>query len=861
MKANFFIFALSTVFFLGISDLRSADSGVWVNANGGDWTTSDAANWVATPGTHPNGIDANAGFIGFPTAAAQTITSTAADITLTSIHIDSGSPITINFSTNNHQLIFSDSVGVSEIFFGNSSRIIQGAGAGTRMTLLNDLDIFVEQSSQPVMSGSIAGTGALSLYGSNDPNFAANILLFSGSNSYTGGTNVYTGILQVGGATNTIVIPKALSGFDISVFQGGHVDHFNHGHYDSGVSMLLNGGSFDLDGTNQIMTKVKLENGASLLDSLGGGNLVLFQTAPGFAITIGSNSTFGEAAPFTVSLSGGGIQYDNSNPGPAFFAEAVTVELGGTVEFNVPHNRFNCFDVDVGTTIFQNDTLNKTGNGNVLFQGGSVPTFNIQEGTVIIGDQPPEVETVTATGVVTVSPGAVLGGFQTFDAPLGVVNNGTVSPGSSCPCNSIGQLTINGPYSQTTSGTLNIVASSASNASLLSVQNNPVVLNGTLSLDSLPGSTLKVGDTLLVLDNTIGTTQPITGQFASLVSNLPPQLSASIIQDPNQIFILIGPCTILLSPSLASFINLSFPFLSNTHSLLQRDRISHLRENIYRNDCSCNPSRPIGFYVSYLRSNGDIEKIHTQEGYDYHTQGGLAGINYICSKVAFGLEGGYERIDADVDNHWGNFDVSSVFGSVYLTAVSMGHFFIDLSIENRIHWFEIHRLVEGFTATGNPHSLQWDGYLDIGHDFFWCKWCFTPLASFEANYLHINDYTEKGADAFNVRFGHQNFLSLRTWLGMSASIPFEKGCFNFIPEVRGYWLHELREQSKTLAIASPTFNTTAEIENFGGPRNLGDVGLDLQVQWNHFSIEGSYDYYWNDVVSVNLFYAEVSANY
>lgn len=860
MRVNLFI-AMSAFLFLEIIDLKSADNGVWVNQNGGDWTTSDATNWVATPGTHPSGQDAIVGFLGFPGTAGQTITSTTTDITLSSLHIDTVFPISIDFSTNNHQLIFSDSVGVSEIFFANSSRILQGAGAGTRATLLNDLDIFVEESSQPIISGAIAGTGGVSLYGSNDPNFAANILTLSGSNSYTGGTNVYTALLQLGGVSNTTVIPKALSSFDISVFQGGHIHHANNNHYAPNVSMLLNGGSIDLLNTTQTMTQVKLENGAAIEDSIGGGNLILLQTAPGFAITIGSNSIFGEAAPYTVTLNGGGIQYDNSSPGPGFFAESVTFDLGGTVEFYVPHNRYNCFDVDVGTSVFQNNTLNKTGDGSVLFEGGTVPIFNIREGVVIIGDQPPAIETVTATGVVTVSPGAVLGGFQTLDAQQGVINNGTISPGSSCPCNSIGQLTINGSYSQTSSGTLNIVASSPSNASLLSVQKNSVNLDGTLSLDSLPGAVLNVGDTILVLDNTIGTSLPITGQFASLVSNLPPELSASIIQDPNQVFILIGPCTVLNNPSLTNFINLSFPFLSNTHSLLQRERILRLRENICNESCACDLSPSIEFYVAYLGSIGDVEQIQRQEGYDYHTEGGLVGINYAWPKVGFGFEGGYERVDADVDDNWGNFDVPSVFGSFYLSVVPIERFFIDLSMENRINWFKIHRLIGGFTATGNPHSWQWDSYLDVGYDFFGNGWSLTPLASFEANSLHIDDYTEKGAGDFNVRFNHQNFLSLRTWLGMSASIFFEIGSFSLIPEMRGYWLHELGDKNKTLTIASPTYNTTSKIKIFGGPRNLGDVGLDLQIQRDRFSFEGSYDYYWNDIISVDLFYAKVSVSY
>lgn len=502
---------------LGIGKLH-ANNAAWVNATGGDWNTD--GNWTAP---HPDATDAIAGFVGFPTSAG-TITSTT-DITIGSLVFDTTTAVNINLG---HNLTFSSS--------GNSNMFVAGALSSTISTLTplildSNLDIFLINEVSLFIQGAISGSGALSIYGSIN----ADRLHLSGSNSYTGGTFVRTNFLELDGASNTTVIPG-----DIEVSALGSVVHLNNNHYSSTTSMSIFGGSVDLNGTHQIIEKLTVTRDGFFTDTIGTGILDLLATPGNAALTIGDNA---QLTPSLINIiNGGGISYDASTTGTAFLPGPMTIDLqGNSVEFNVPHNPFNCVDVDVGQTFFQNGTLNKTGDGDVRFQGGGVPTFNIEDSTVVIGD-PNSPETVVATGVVTVFSPAVLAGFQTLVAQMGVVNSGTVRPGDPCRgCSTVGTLTIQGDHAQTASGILAIKALDPSTADLLVVDGGAVTLNGELNFDALPGSVFNAGDKIVVINNPNEST-PITGTFSSFVYNLPPCLQANIVYNPHQVIVEISHC-------------------------------------------------------------------------------------------------------------------------------------------------------------------------------------------------------------------------------------------------------------------------------------------------------------------------------
>lgn len=502
-----------------------ANNAAWTNTIGGDWNTD--SNWTAA---HPDAADAIAGFVGFPNSGSvQTITSTG-NITVGSLVFDTTTHVTISLGNN---LTFNRSFGRNAQIFasGDSASTISNL---TPVILDSDLDIFINGELDFFIQSAISGAGALNLYGSAGLT-ATDKLHLSGSNLYTGGTFISSGILGVEGPANTTVIPG-----DINVSLVGSVQHLRNNHYSTTTAMTVNGGTVELSGTTQSMKKLTVTLGGTFTDGFGSGMLDLLAFPGDAALTIGDNA---QVNPFQINIiNGGGIFYDSTRSGTAFLPGPTKIDLqGNSIDFHVPHNFNNCIDTDVGETVFQNGTLNKTGNGVVLFEEGTVPTFNIEDGTVVIGDQiGPEV--VTATGLVTVISPGILAGFQTLDAQMGVVNSGTIRPGNACSgCSTIGTLTIQGDHAQTASGTLAIKALNSATSDLLVVNAGTVTLNGELNLDALPGAVFNPGDQIVILDNTNEST-PITGTFSSFVYNLPPCLQATIIYNPHQVLVEISRC-------------------------------------------------------------------------------------------------------------------------------------------------------------------------------------------------------------------------------------------------------------------------------------------------------------------------------
>lgn len=580
------IFALYML--LGITKALHADNGAWLNATGGDWNTD--SNW--TGAAHPDGQDAIAGFVGFPTSAG-TITSTS-NITVGSLVFNTTTAVSINLGNN---LTFDSSIGNATII--DSGTANNTMAAGTPVILNTNLDLFITDAKNLFFRSSISGSGSLNLMGTID-----SILHLFGSNSYIGGTFVNQGILNLVGGNNVTHVPG-----DITVSPLGFVQHFHDNHYSTTTTMNLNGGALDLAGTSQTMNKLLILNGGLFFDSVGTSTLNLLALTGDIALTLGSNSQL--MAPLVNLINGGGIFYDSSITGTAFIPEPTTIDLQGhAVDFHVPHNAFNCEDVDIGGAIFQNGTLNKTGNGIVKFQGGTVPTFNIEEGLVVIGDQSP-IELVTATGVVTVFLNGTLAGFQTLDAQAGLINSGTIAPGDPCTgCSTIGTLTIHGTYSQTNTGTVLIKGLNATSSDKLVVDAGTVSLGGELIFNSTPGAVFNPGDRIVVIDNTNEGTA-ISGTFSSFTAHLPPCLTANLIYNPHQVIVEIVNCpcpTFPLPPSnfigvikKCKFLNKTKCSLSATWTASPSDDVIFYR--IYKDGKvvgTVSATSPLVFHVDHL---------------------------------------------------------------------------------------------------------------------------------------------------------------------------------------------------------------------------------------------------------------------
>ncbi|MEI6323565.1 MAG: hypothetical protein WCP60_10725, partial [bacterium] len=182
--------------------------------------------------------------------------------------------------------------------------------------------------------------------------------------------------------------------------------------------------------------------------------------------------------------------------------------------------------VDSVAATYSSLTFQPNGILNITPTGNLTITSNVNvnnNGTVILNG-------VFNTPNLTLTPGSLLNGNGTLNGNL--INNGTVSPG-----NSPGTLTINGNYTQGSTGVLNIEVASAGSFDQLIV-NGSVLLGGTLNIVPYNGYTLQYGQKF----GFITSTGPIKGSFSAVNAPAGYRARVSIVGDPVA-YITIAPAS------------------------------------------------------------------------------------------------------------------------------------------------------------------------------------------------------------------------------------------------------------------------------------------------------------------------------
>ncbi|MDF3128428.1 autotransporter-associated beta strand repeat-containing protein [Kiritimatiellaeota bacterium B1221] len=449
------------------------------------------------------------------------------------------------------------------------SEITTGAGSGT-LRLNHDGAISLTRDNTDV-GASIQLSGGLKVQ--NQSGFTA----FVADNSYTGGTEISGGALQVETSSGLGSGPLDLSGGSLVLntrvgidgditWSGGNMVNtlgtFTTGLDTNGDLLMLGGGEFTLLSGLGFQNKVEyllIDAGSSITAAstdFSGNNL--FSLAPEFRVR---DDKLFVIYPGALVLSGSILQ--NSNPvNIPVYADFVVngqVMTGDPTESNeVRSLKFNSgsslqvynnllvsdgvFDVsnDTGTVsgghLLTPDDFLKTGGGALVVDsgvtvggdtringGGLVLLGEMNTGDVYLnGDRFEIIGTVNAQGAVHLNQGSTivngqlaansgvnlnggrLGGTGQIQGNLRNIG-GTVAPG-----NSIGTLNVNGNYTQSAGGRLEVEYASASALDQLMVSGT-AILNGTLRLIKT-GSGVAYGDSARFLSAQGG----IQGQFSNI---------------------------------------------------------------------------------------------------------------------------------------------------------------------------------------------------------------------------------------------------------------------------------------------------------------------------------------------------------
>ena len=310
-----------------------------------------------------------------------------------------------------------------------SSGTLQVGNGGTTGSIngnvVNNAMLTFNRSDALTYSGEINGSGGL-----RKTNFS--ILTLSGSNGYTGVTNIAGGALAL---NNT----NALAGTGTISFAGGRLQYSASNTVDYSAKILNNGSQIKIDTNGQNVTfasGLAASNTGGLVK--GGGGTLTLSASNGYTGdtvvsdgTLALNNTNALARTGTLSFGGGSLQYSASN---TVDYSSKILSSGSAISIDT-----NGQNVTFATGLAASNTggLTKLGNGTLTLSGSSSYTgaTAVNGGRLLVNGQ-------LGNTAVAVNASGLLSGSGTILGGVTVASSGTLSPGNSPGVLTVGSLSL-----------------------------------------------------------------------------------------------------------------------------------------------------------------------------------------------------------------------------------------------------------------------------------------------------------------------------------------------------------------------------------------------------------------------------------
>jgi fibronectin-binding autotransporter adhesin len=390
-----------------------------------------------------------------------------------------------------------------------------GNGSTTGAIVGNVVDngtLAFDRSDAVTFGGVVSGTGALAQNGSGT-------LTLTGANTYSGGTTIGSGTLQLGnGGSNGSIAGNVVDNGKLA-FDRSNAATFGGVVSGSGALAQNGNGTLTLTGTNSYSGGTTIGSGTLQLGNGGTTGAIVGNVADNGTLSFDRSDavTFGGMVSGTGSLvqngSGtlvltGANTYSGGTTINAGTLQGDTTSLRGTITDHAALVFNQTVDGLFAGSLTGNGTLTKTGAGTLLLDGHNAFAGNttVQAGTLEVGDA--ATPSAFLGGNVQVNAGGTLRGHGSIGG--NVVNDGTMWPGGS-----IGTLTIQGNYTQNADGTLTIDTLPNGQASLLAVGGKATILGGSAVVLAQAGNWApRTSYTILTAAG------GVSGQFASASSSL-----------------------------------------------------------------------------------------------------------------------------------------------------------------------------------------------------------------------------------------------------------------------------------------------------------------------------------------------------
>jgi fibronectin-binding autotransporter adhesin len=286
-------------------------------------------------------------------------------------------------------------------------------------------------------------------------------------------------------------------------------------------------------------------------------------------------------------------------------------------------------------------------------------------------------------------------------------------------------------------------------------------------------------------------------------------------------------------------------------------------------------SKPWNAYAGPIADVGKVKAKGDQPGFDFHSIGALAGIDYAFQNVGgidlgIGVLGDYKHVKGQ-----NLFTTNAVHGSLYSTMspVAAPALAFDGILGFAYDWNTFHTptgVNNELTAIGKNRDLIYDILFDVEYTLSQrniqampANLQIVPLAAVQYVHANASAYSETNAGPYDLRVDSQVFKSLSTLLGTRIDYLYTTKNFSLRSELDAGWQREYADHDQSIGFtAFNVGNTQSTGTAYGAGRNSLVLGLDFLATINEkVKVEATCSYKLNDLFYDVFFYLGVGGDF
>jgi outer membrane autotransporter protein len=225
----------------------------------------------------------------------------------------------------------------------------------------------------------------------------------------------------------------------------------------------------------------------------------------------------------------------------------------------------------------------------------------------------------------------------------------------------------------------------------------------------------------------------------------------------------------------------------------------------------------------------------------------------LSNETRIGLGGGYANTNIDDNNSIGQTTIDSYQLTGYVSHAP-GPWFIKGAVAVGMDKYEGSRTIVfpgvNRTASADYKGQQYSAIVSAGNHFYFNQTTITPLAALQASRIHVDSYSETGANDMNLQVNSQDYDIVQSSLGVKAEQRIQAGNGNLYPEVHFKWMHDFTSTTMEQTAAFSGGGEQFKVRGIEQDRDLYNVGagisfLSCNCVDNAGTVKGIYDYKWN----------------